>query len=90
VKLPNDEKTMLKLCKNAAKTMTPVSEILMSTFHYKGRKAGQTHIVPSAPFSFNDGGRQHSQRPRQQNDCTVHDTFRPAPFRCVYCAWKIK
>jgi hypothetical protein len=51
--------------------MTPVSESLMSTFHYKGRKAGETHIVPSAPFSFNDGGRQLSKRPRQRNDCTV-------------------
>lgn len=32
---------------------------------------GQTHIVPTAPFRLNDGGRQHSKRPRQRNDCTV-------------------
>jgi hypothetical protein len=46
--------------------MTPK---LMETFHDRGRKAGQTHIVPTGRFSFNDGGRQHSKRPRQQNDC---------------------
>ena len=43
----------------------------MNSFQYKGRKAGQHHVVPSAPFSFNDGGRQSSKRPRQKNDCTV-------------------
>jgi hypothetical protein len=36
--------TLQKRWKNDAITMTPK---LMETFYYKGRKAGQTHIVPS-------------------------------------------
>ena len=53
----------------------------MNTFQYKGRKVGETRIVPTAPFRFNDGGRQHSKRPMQRNDCTV----RAIAIVCGFC-----
>ena len=53
------------------KAALPGAAKTVNSFQYKGRKAGQHHVVPSAPFSFNDGGRQSSKRPRQKNDCTA-------------------
>jgi hypothetical protein len=66
-----EKKTLLKRWQNAAKTVTLVGPKAVNSFQYKGRKMGCNHIIPTAPFSFNDGGRQHSKRPRQQNGCTV-------------------
>jgi hypothetical protein len=28
----------------------------VNSFQYKGRKMGSNHIIPTAPFAFNDGG----------------------------------
>ena len=50
--------------------MTPGGKDL-NTLQYRARKARENHIVPVAPFTFDDGGRQRSKRPRQKNDCTV-------------------
>ena len=42
----------------------------MTAFHYTGERLEKPISYP-APFRLNDGGRQHSKRPRRRNDCTV-------------------
>ena len=51
----NDEKTVIKLCKNS-----DAREGKLVNTSPLCRKLGCNHIVPTAPFSFNDAGRQHS------------------------------
>jgi len=65
------------------KAALPGAAKTVNSFQYKGRKAGQHHVVPSAPFLFNDGGRQSSKRPRQQNDARSAPSRSPALFPTI-------
>jgi hypothetical protein len=42
------------LKENSAKTLTLVGAKAVNSFQYKGRKMGCNHVIPTAPFAFNE------------------------------------